>query len=46
MSQDISKKATMIVELIIEGIKSKNQLEKKLIIPTKLIEGESVKFIE
>jgi DNA-binding LacI/PurR family transcriptional regulator len=36
----------MIVELIIEGIKSKNQLEKKLIIPTKLIEGESVKFIE
>ena len=46
MSQDIKKKATMIVELIIEGIKSKNQLEKKLIIPTKLIEGESVKFIE
>ncbi|MFW8053539.1 LacI family DNA-binding transcriptional regulator [Vagococcus fluvialis] len=45
MSQDITLKAKAVVELAVEGILEGPQLIKKVVLETKLTEGESVKLI-
>ena len=46
MSQDISVKASNIVNLALLGIRSGSQLKKQIIIETELIEGKSVANLE